>query len=131
MGCYNCVEPVLTPSLTPAIMVCLMERTSCSVAFHNLLRPLSNAYPCDVIDPKQPGDDIVICGPGKQLHCHGTKLLHACFRPVLQTRLRQGEKEGISREFGVQIRSVHFVLLSKFGLDLNLSHPDYIVSKHE
>lgn len=52
---------------------------------------LLHTHPCDIIDPKQPGDDIIICGPGEQLYRHGSKLLHACFRPVLQTRLREKE----------------------------------------
>lgn len=52
---------------------------------------ISFAYPCDVIHSKQSGDDVIICGPGEQLYCHGSELLHARLRPVLQTRLREGK----------------------------------------
>lgn len=105
MGHYNWVEPVLTPSVTPVIMVRLMERTLYSVEFHNIGRFL-HTNPCDVIDPKQPGDDIIICGPGEQLHSHGSKLLHACFRPVLQTRLREEEKAWLSKCIGSAVGAV-------------------------
>lgn len=152
MGHYNWVEPMLTPSLTPAIMVWIIECRLYCVTFHYLFWPLLHTYPCDVIDPEQPGDDIIICGPGQQLHCHGSKLLHARLRPVLQTRLREGEKEWLSKCIKCAIRAgsvsdgiIFFVptynISNKFSClcflnfiykpNLNHGDPDYTINTDE
>lgn len=50
-------------------------------------------HPCHVLDPEQASDDVLVSRHGQELHFHGPILLETGLRPVLHTRLEDGDRD--------------------------------------